>query len=70
MDPNATIRDLMDALAGGDRDEAADLARALADWLDRGGFLPGAQACEAARRAFNAARLDRERLEARRGARE
>jgi len=40
MDPNATLRDLMDALDRGDRDDALLALLTLTTWLERGGFLP------------------------------
>lgn len=40
MDPTATLAELLDALIANDRHTAAGAARDLADWLDRGGFLP------------------------------
>lgn len=48
MDPNATLRALLEALDAcakdsetlDDRENAVDLARNLADWLEKGGFAP------------------------------
>jgi hypothetical protein len=44
MDPNATLRDLLDAVASGDVDGMIEASLALADWLQRGGFPPDAEA--------------------------
>lgn len=41
MDPDTTWKQLLDAVAAGDRREAAQSARALLTWLDQGGFPPG-----------------------------
>lgn len=40
MDPNATLRMMVRAMAEGDRDEALDAMDNLRDWLMAGGFLP------------------------------
>lgn len=40
MDPNATLQSALDALADDDRETAAELLEALAEWLARGGFSP------------------------------
>lgn len=40
MDPQACTVALLRALAEGDGGSAAEHARALAEWLDRGGFCP------------------------------
>jgi hypothetical protein len=42
MDPNATLRRIMELLDNQCRSEAPDALRDLADWLDRGGFFPHA----------------------------
>lgn len=40
MDPDATLRDIMEAVHDGDRDTAMELASELAGWIDRGGRAP------------------------------
>jgi hypothetical protein len=40
MDPEATYRDLLEAIAEGDMEGAANHASDLAQWLRRGGFAP------------------------------
>lgn len=40
MDPEATYRDLLDAITSGDRDAAAQSASDLAGWLAAEGFPP------------------------------
>jgi hypothetical protein len=40
MDPNATLRDLTNALEDGDYDDAVTLASDLLMWLHRGGLIP------------------------------
>jgi len=40
MDPEATYRELLDALMTGDREVAKEHAGNLARWLSRGGFAP------------------------------
>lgn len=40
MDPTAASRQLTQALFDEDFDQADELARALLEWLDRGGFPP------------------------------
>jgi hypothetical protein len=40
MDPNATLRELLEAVKTGDVDGMIEYARALADWLEGGGFPP------------------------------
>lgn len=40
MDPEATYRDLLDAIAESDRDSAVDRASDLAGWLAAEGFPP------------------------------
>lgn len=40
MDPQATWGEMIDALATGDFEAAADAAEVLTDWLKRGGFPP------------------------------
>jgi hypothetical protein len=40
MDPNQTWSDLSEAFGEEDWDRVDELASALAEWLDRGGFPP------------------------------
>lgn len=40
MDPEATYRELLESLADGDMEVAANHASNLAQWLRRGGFPP------------------------------
>lgn len=40
MDPNQTLRDLLDALEFEDETDALELACYLLGWLEAGGFLP------------------------------
>ena len=40
MDPDATLRRMVRAMAEGDRDEALDAMDDLRGWLMAGGFLP------------------------------
>ncbi len=40
MDPQATLRDLIDAVLDGDEQLVAILVEALENWLRRGGFPP------------------------------
>ena len=40
MDPQITLHDLLDAINRNDREDVAELLDALAQWNDRGGFLP------------------------------
>lgn len=40
MDPKITLRDALLAMEDGDREGAAELLRALADWVESGGFMP------------------------------
>ena len=40
MDPQQTWTDMLDALKQNDYDEAKELAGALLEWLDKGGFPP------------------------------
>ena len=40
MDPQATLKALLEALKESDWDTARELALALQNWLDRGGFPP------------------------------
>ena len=40
MDPEATYRELLEALVEGDMEVAANHASNLAQWLRRGGFAP------------------------------
>lgn len=40
MDPVATLRKLLDALDTRDAQDAYDACSDLAEWIDRGGYLP------------------------------
>lgn len=40
MDPDATLRKAIEAMAEGDRDEAMWALQDLADWIRGGGFVP------------------------------
>jgi len=40
MDPNATLKLMVEAFARGERDEGLDALENLRDWLMSGGFLP------------------------------
>lgn len=40
MDPNATLRLILEALDNGETPEAAQSARDLMDWIDKDGFPP------------------------------
>jgi hypothetical protein len=40
MDPNAALRDIIEAVAQGDRDALLEHLEALYDWLRNGGFMP------------------------------
>lgn len=40
MDPGVALRELLDALAEGERKQAQERLGDLADWLVGGGFLP------------------------------
>ena len=40
MDPNMTLRDIWQALAAGDCEEAFYKANELEAWIRKGGFLP------------------------------
>lgn len=40
MDPNATLTKLLDGLRDGHPQEVYDACTDLAEWIDRGGFLP------------------------------
>ena len=40
MDPNAALREMVEAFARGDRDEGLDRLDGLRDWLMSGGFVP------------------------------
>ena len=41
MDPNATLSEILNHfLTGEDPERAAELLRALADWIDKGGVMP------------------------------
>lgn len=40
MDPDATFRDIIEAVEAGDENRVTELADALNNWLSRGGFPP------------------------------
>jgi hypothetical protein len=40
MDPNATVRMLLEALQDGDREQLEEACSHLGIWLLRGGFMP------------------------------
>lgn len=40
MDPTETIYALLSAIAEGDSDYVREHADAIAEWIDRGGFVP------------------------------
>lgn len=40
MDPDATVRDILEAVAAGRTGDAVDGMGYLCGWLDRGGFPP------------------------------
>jgi hypothetical protein len=40
MDPNATLRDLLDALKRRDWDQVHEFSQALLGWMAKGGFPP------------------------------
>ena len=40
MDPNATLRTMLDAIASGEHREATESADYLLDWLRGDGFMP------------------------------
>ena len=40
MDPNATVERLLRAILDHNRDDAADAATDLSEWLAKGGFAP------------------------------
>lgn len=40
MDPEATLRAIIQAAIDGDADTLREAAQDLAEWLDRGGFAP------------------------------
>lgn len=56
MDPNETLAMLLENIAGEFPEDAAQNARDLADWLDKGGFLPDSDAASDAYNAFVASR--------------
>ena len=43
MNPNACLCDIFNALADGDFVTAAERADDLREWLDKGGYYPGAE---------------------------
>ncbi len=40
MDPNACLKEALDAMTDGDLDGAASALENLHDWIERGGFPP------------------------------
>lgn len=40
MDPNACLTRVLEAIEGGDREEATAALVDLAGWIEKGGFLP------------------------------
>ena len=40
MDPNATLKKLLDAIAAGEREETLEALSDLHAWLAKGGFMP------------------------------
>ena len=40
MDPNAALAMIIEAAIDGDPDKLREHAEALAEWLERGGFVP------------------------------
>jgi hypothetical protein len=46
MDPTTCYLDMIAAMSGGNFDHARELAVALRDWLDEGGFYPPGHAEE------------------------
>lgn len=40
MDPDATLKSLLEAIVEGDTDTIRELSEALSTWLDNGGFPP------------------------------
>ena len=40
MDPNATLRDMIDAIHDNDRFALVERAEDLANWIAHGGFVP------------------------------
>jgi hypothetical protein len=40
MDPNATLRELIEAAVRGDWESMLEAANDLAEWIDKGGFPP------------------------------
>lgn len=40
MDPDTTLKDLLDAVEAGDSDRVAELSEALNGWLAKGGYPP------------------------------
>lgn len=44
MDPNAALKEMVEAFARGERDEGLDALDNLRDWLMGGGFLPETEA--------------------------
>lgn len=46
MDPNVTLRKMLEHMAAGERDDALDSLDALRDWLMGAGFMPEKSARE------------------------
>ena len=40
MDPNATLRILLESIEDGDRDQTCQCLEDLLEWLEHGGFMP------------------------------
>jgi hypothetical protein len=40
MDPNVTLRNLLDGIAVDDSEKVSEAAESLSQWIGRGGFLP------------------------------
>ncbi len=59
MDPQATWEQLQEAYGNAEWETAGELAQALLDWLDSGGFPPITQAGETADLAERCARVKR-----------
>ena len=59
MDPPATWEQLQEAYGNADWETARELAQALLEWLDRGGFPPTTQAGDNADLATRRTRVQR-----------
>lgn len=57
MDPQATWEQLQEAYGNADWETVRELAQALLDWLDRGGFPPTTQVGETADLAVRRTRV-------------